>query len=330
MVKSSSSRLTETLTFIRNSRRPTIIPDAMHDRIVELLDVWQNRGASQQTKDRLSALMSQEDATQRAGSKPDRKYVRAATLIQCAIVLPETKWGEYATIMKSTRDEHSKLYDTALQSARDYIGSTPAEINAMLGRLRNDPVATLNSTKFVINGGNKAGNPVKFKIAMKNGAYTFDCYGTNNGRVEISAMNVVATKYKDIKDTPGAINAVQSGDAAGADILLTTQFTGCSFCFMKAPDNQSVRAAHIDPGNTAADPSGTELSETMRSDAGFANGNGGNLKVYGRVPNGSDEFGYPESAGQMTIIGLKDGMNWKIYSQIMNLDGSLVAQRIDA
>ena len=90
----------------------------MHDRIVALLDVWENRGASKQTKDRLSALMSQEDAAQRAGSKPERRLVRAATLIQCAIVLPESKWGEYATMMKFTAEDHASLYDAALKTAR--------------------------------------------------------------------------------------------------------------------------------------------------------------------------------------------------------------------
>jgi hypothetical protein len=163
---------------------------------------------------------------------------------------------------------------------------------------------------------------------MKDGPCSFDCCGANRGRVTVKAVNVMATKYAAMSANPGVLPAVASAVDATCDLLLTTQSTGCTFAFSRSPDGSNMLAAHIDPG-LGTGVSGTAMSQSIRGGGGLAGaGNGGAFQAYGRVPNKSGLFGYPESAAQMTIVGVRDAGDWNLYSQITALDGGLTANRI--
>lgn len=328
MSKDTELRITETITFVEQHPVADATSAADHTLIVTWLRTWK-QVTSTATKARLSALMSQEDAHHRAGSAGGRAYIRASTLVKCAIALPESGWADAARGDKFTpAGQGDGIYTGALRAARDHIRSTPFHVNRMLADLRGDPLTFLGHTKLVINGGNKAGNPVSYKVAMKDGAYSFDCYGANQGRVTVKAVNVMATKYAAVSANLGALPAVDSAVDASCDLLLTTQFTGCTFCFARSPDGSNMLAAHIDPG-LGTGVSGTAMSQSIRGGGGLAGaGNGGAFQAYGRVPNGSGLFGYPESAAQMTIVGVRDAGDWNLYSQITALDGGLTANRI--
>lgn len=329
MSKDPDTRINEAIDFVEAHPVADATSIADHVLIVAWLKNWK-RLTSPATRLRLSELLSQSGAANRAGDAPGRAYLRATTLTKCAIALPESGWANEAVSDKAApAGGGAGLYAAALRLARDYIHSTPDYINRMLGELKANPVQFLGEHKLVINGGNKAGNPVQYKVAMKDGAYSFDCYGVNKGRVTVAAVNVMATKYSVVSANPGALTAVDSTSGPNCDLFLTTQFTGCTFAFMKSANGSSLIAAHIDPG-LGTGVAGTAVSKAMRDNGGFAGGgNGGDFKAYGRVANNSGLFGYPESAAQMTIIGVKAAGQWRLYAQITGLDGSLTASRID-
>jgi hypothetical protein len=330
MSKGADERIDETVAFVAAQPVAAATSAEDHALIVKCLKDWR-RLTSEATRAKLSAMLSQNDSPNRAGQADTRAMLRASTLLKCAIATPESGWAAMATSDKATPAAQSaKWYSDALGFARDYIHSTPEFIERMIAALKGDPLKFLAAHKLTINGGTKAGNPVLYTVAMKNGAYSFDCYGVNKGRKSVSAVNVIATLYKDVKANLGALTPVDSASGPNCDLLLTTQFTGCTFAFMKSPDGSNLLAAHIDPGKGSG-VQGRDVSVAVRQGGGFGGaGNGGQFKAYGRVPNESGFFGYPESAAQMTIVGVKAAGQWRLYAQITALDGGLTALRIDA
>ncbi len=329
MFKGAEQRIDETVAFVAAHPMAAATSADDHALIVRCLKDWK-RLTSEATQARLSALLSQNDSANRAGQADTRATLRASTLLKCAIATPESGWAAVATSDKATpAAESANLYSAALGVARDYIHSTPEFVNRMLAELRGDPQKFLDAHKLTINGGNKAGNPLLYRIAMKGGAYSFDCYGANQGRVSVSAVNVMATAWKDVKGSLDALTPVDSASGPNCDLLLTTQFTGCTFAYMKSADGANLLAAHIDPGKGGG-VHGRDVSLAVRQGGGFGGGgNGGQFKAYGRVPDKSGFFGYPESAAQMTIVGVKAGGQWRLYAQITALGGGLTALRID-
>lgn len=115
-------------------------------------------------------------------------------------------------------------------------------------------------------------------------------------------------------------------ELTGADVMISTQFTGCAFCFKEVAGR--LFAAHIMPDNGPAGlipGSGIELARQLDGQTAgvtggdFSNAPGpGTFKVYGRGysnigtrPTGYMYTGPPSS---MNIIGFKRG-NWQIFSQ---------------
>jgi hypothetical protein len=330
MSKNADTRIDETVEYVAANPVAAATSAEDHALIVKCLRDWK-RLTSVATRAKLSALLSQNDSPNRAGQADARAALRASTLLKCAIAMPETGWAAVATSDKATPAAQStKLYSDTLGVARDYIYSTPEFVERMLAELKGDPLKFLAAHKLTINGGSKAGNPVHYTIAMKSGAYSFDCYGVNKGRKSVAAVNVMATAYKDVKASLATLTPVDSASGPNCDLMLTTQFTGCTFAFMKSADGTNLLAAHIDPGKGSG-VQGRDVSLAMRQGGGFGGGgNGGQFKAYGRVPTESGEFGYPESAAQMTIVGVKAAGTWRLYAQITAIDGKLTSLRIDA
>ncbi len=330
MSKDALERLSDTASFVRRRIGRPGFPISVYEDVIEALGSRLN-AMSPPKKVTLSGFLSLEKAGRfRPKDENERRIVRAAILLDLALVFPESGWAQQAKDQINLGSQGAwGAFDAALGRARDAVYSEPGFLDVMLSELRAHPLRVLRKHLITLDGGNKDGNPLTYRVWYQGGGYRLSCYGTGNGYT-LKALNVKATAYKDVKDAPGALDPVNSADGGGADLLFTTQFTGCSFCFMKNGDGTNIRAAHIDPGKGEDAPSGAELSKTMREGGGFSDGNGGDFKVYGRVPDKSGLPGYPESAGSMTIVGVRKGTEWRLYSQIKGLDGSIVsAQRID-
>lgn len=186
-----------------------------------------------------------------------------------------------------------------------------AQVN--LDLLQADPTQFLTTYKLTING-RSAAQKWPYGFYMKKGTYRLDCLSPGDGQVTVEAINVPATPYTAVQANPGNIAATLSSLDAGCTLMLTTQFTGCCYCFMTHGGN--LAAAHIDPQGRTTGTTGQTISQALRTNGGFSNGIGGTFKAYGRIDNGSGLFGYPQTAQQMTIVAVKRSGAWEVYAQI--------------
>lgn len=105
-----------------------------------------------------------------------------------------------------------------------------------------------------------------------------------------------------------AYAAIQWSDAepdwialGDASILLTGQFTGCSFVVRQ--EGKELQAAHIQPtgGRPGGGKTGVELNDDLKKDHK-------DWTVFGKRD-------YEEDDSAVTVIGVKASKGWKIYSQ---------------
>jgi hypothetical protein len=159
---------------------------------------------------------------------------------------------------------------------------------------------------------------------LKPGAYQFEAFN-------VPAVLWAAVPNRGTNAKAGSFAAIHGTPLTGAPtIMLTTQFTGCTFCVNKV--GSTVYAAHIAPSNRAGAKQGetvhsidpTELATQICNTGDFENANGhASLRVYGR-DRGKNTFdnGYLYKTGShggsnwMTIIGFKDDTgDWALYTQ---------------
>lgn len=322
--KGNDQRVDETVAFIRANRPATSTP-AEYALIVQALEAWR-RTASADTRARLSALMSQTGTAHRPTDETGRAYRRATILLKCAIEEPETRWTATANLINTYSSNFATWYEWGVRDVRDHVYSMPGVARADLDLLRQHPRRFLTTYKLVVNGKSNAG-AIPYGFRMRAGAYELDCLQPGLARVQVRAINVPATSYSSVQGNPGQVTATLSSIDNGCDLMLTTQFTGCCYCFMTSGGN--LAAAHIDPQGHATGVTGQTVSQAMRDNGGFQNGNGGTFQAYGRVADGSAEFGYPQSATQMIVVAVKRGGAWRVYSQT-ELAGALTVRRLDA
>jgi hypothetical protein len=132
-------------------------------------------------------------------------------------------------------------------------------------------------------------------------------------------------------NVPADFSQILGCELTGANFMLTTQFTGCTFCWTN--QGGMLRAAHIGPtraGYPAANlptsypGGGNGVAQRMIAQAnpaaGMANAQGAALHVFGRGAGNAPAIGggnpfYPNAnLGWATIIGRNAG-GWKFYLQ---------------
>jgi hypothetical protein len=110
---------------------------------------------------------------------------------------------------------------------------------------------------------------------------------------------------------------------SGANPIITTQFTGCSFCM--AEYMGIMYCAHLSPyvGGYANNIEGSTLAERviLNNNGKFQNAGGTNVRVFGRdkghAPNPGG-YSLPGGGGAgtyMTIVGFPGGGSYQLYSQ---------------
>jgi hypothetical protein len=172
----------------------------------------------------------------------------------------------------------------------------------------------------------------------------------------VKAVNVPAVNWYDVPGNGGEESPVTHGNAnfahilgcelTGASFMVTTQFTGCAFCWTQ--QNGVVRAAHIGPTRagfpnpslaTSYKDGGPGLAQDIIAQvndktAGMANARGAPLYVFGReagnIPVKGQVNPYyqlnPLARGHGTIIGFKAG-GWSLYFQAVDYSGAIVDHR---
>ena len=312
MCRDVETRLKETIGFIR-THRPAVFMPYEFDLIIENLNTW-GRITGATTRRTLSLLMSQENSPNRPQDETGRSYRRACILLKCALLEPETKWTAEATYINTNyRTGLDNYYEALVKNCWDHLHNSPGIAGRNLELLKNNTLQFLREYRLVVTGKPEA-KVFSYGFYMKDRTYRLDCTGAHNARVIVNAINVPATLYASVKNDLGHIHATLSSIDDACNLMLTTQFTGCCYCFMV--NGASLAAAHINP-QTGTGITGQHISQQLQVGGGFENGNGGEFKAYGRVDTpGPNVFGYPQNAQQMIILAIKQGGAWHVYAQI--------------
>lgn len=326
MAKDWKVRLTETIAFIKKTPAPGFTGDRQF--VTAALDEWNQTAPADQRK-QLSELMSQEKATNRPAKGPDRAYRRAAILLKCALIDPDrAKWPGESNAVNKDKVSPADLYKLSFPTAYDAVCSG-AKAGPNRDFLLASPREFLEKYKVSVTGRPKAG-PFEYGFAMDGGTYKITAGNPGQTPTKLKAINVPAVLFDTVERSLDSLTGTCSTDYDDCSVMLTTQFTGCTYCFMVSADRSSLVAAHIDPGGGVGRTSthtGESVSKALRENGGFRNGNGGVFRAYGRVSNGA-EYGYPLTASQMIITALKGKSGWKVFAQIAEANGFRV-ERID-
>ena len=329
MAKDWNRRLTEAVTLVKGTAPAGFVGD--RQVVANALEGWMRTAAGDQRK-RVSELMSQEGVVNRPAQAADRGYRRASILLKCALIEPDpTKWAEQKKFVNDTKSQSAiaSIYAATLTDAHDAV-CTGSLAGPNRDLFLTSPLEFLQKYKITVSGKGVSG-PFEYGFAMDHGAYKIMAGNPHQTTTNLRAINVPAVLYSTIEDSLGAITGTRSSDHADCSVMLTTQFTGCTYCFMVSKDGSSLVAAHIDPGGgvgRASTHTGQSISKALRASGGFSNGNGGVFRAYGRVADGSADFGYPQSSTQMIIVALVHKGRWQVYAQISQGAGFRV-ERID-
>lgn len=322
MAKNSQTRLKETITTVRTAKTNSFGGD--RTPIVQALNHWKTENPMQAIS--LSEKMSMNDVPNRPKTEAHRAYRRAIILLKCAIMRPTktNEWdGEIASTHKQKDEILADLFGYDLEEARDVVGSSPSAVNPMITELESNPLGFLENNVVTI-AGKKESSDFPYGVFMTKGGYRIDPFDRVAEHKKIQAINVPATLYASVKDSLGAIHGTRSDDFDDAAVMFTTQFTGCTYCF--SINGGSIVAAHIDPGGgigRSSEYDGVTISKALRENGGFANGNGGEFKAYGRID--ANGYGYPKDVDQMTIVAARSHDDiWHVYSQIV-LGGKVIS-----
>lgn len=325
-MKNAETRWNETLEFIRQHPLPVGTNPTLMDPILQAL-----RDTPQATRSAISPLMTQDGVANRPQSKPDRNYRRACIMLKCRFLELQANWPAAVTMVNNQyRNNYANWYKIELEGSRDAVYSTREVAQRKLFALETHTEEFMRQYPL-----RTFGKPTRQKetygIYMVAGIYNVNCTQPNLGKITVDAINVPAVLYADTIAPPDTINQIQATVSSvdrSCNLVLTTQFSGCCYCFMI--NGQDYAAAHIDPGRGAGAYTGDFISAQLRANGGFQNGNGGTFKAYGRIPNGSGLFGYEGSVGHMIIVAVRGPDNtWKVYAQHQNVDGSMEVRRID-
>jgi len=141
---------------------------------------------------------------------------------------------------------------------------------------------------------------------------------------------------------PGSFARIPATELTGANLMVTSAFSGCSFCFKETAGN--VYAAHISPDGTAANAGPNigappTLANQLRATGNFETplaAQAGALQVFGRgssnlaaIPGGytvQAVAGVPLISSSMYVFGMRIGGAWRLVYQENTLAGKTVGR----
>jgi hypothetical protein len=272
----------------------------------------------------VSGLLAQNDSENKPSEKDQRHQRRALILL---------KIFESFLIEKTTKVDVAKFKDDVnklqvgklatdltdqLDACYDKImESSPVVLNPKWEELLADPLAFLTENKVTISclpNRPKAGEKTLFRFYFKDGVYILD--GTlkikPNEYVTKQAWMIPVTNFADVKDSYGELEGAEV--AADVNVALTTQFTGCCYCFQVSKDKKTLVAAHLDPQKGKGED-GESISKKLREGVGFKDwkDDDGWIRAYGRVKDPKTGYGYGD--GRITIVAVKGKDGWAVFSQ---------------
>jgi hypothetical protein len=289
--------------------------------------------------------MSMNDLVNR-GTEAERKMRRAIILLESVVMTAAPTAAAVKTLAAGALPGRYNPLRDALRLLADQDRGAAHLLQAKFNALVANPVHFLTNNRLLIFGSSHNGlmnQYFVFEYTQGVPKYKFvpGLPGTAPHCYTVPVLSVPAVLWSAV---PGRTNNANAGSfatingthLAGATVMVTTQFSGCSFCFKD--HGGQVYAAHIWPEDANIPGSGmppagghrggTRLARQLdgQEAPGVTGGDfaapapaGGNFEVYG--PGYSNiagqAGGYPVRVGNdwMTLIGLRQGGTWHFYSQ---------------
>jgi hypothetical protein len=354
--KTEASRITETLTMIQGAPDLT---GAIRTAIVAWVNAQYNRltAANKLAFSQLSSDMSVKrniaPGTQK-GSEPEREKRRAVFLLWMAI----GKAQNIDLFVKPRADLAMSMPTAALNDAFSDVMLKAAVVASVAGGqfayndLSTNPRRFIARHRIMIPGSATGGN--RFSTAP-NGNYQnvlpfFFQYNAGEDRFELGAvLNVqlgasygfqtVSVPAVHWTQVPGAGAApcnfagILGCELTGANMMVTTQFTGCAFNWTLHLG--VLRASHVSPsgGGPGTYPGGgLALAQQVTLNGAMANAGNTPVTVFGGGAGnapvaGGNQF-YPNTVQHqirwVSIFGVVKGGGWRFYTQV--IDGGLHIQ----
>ena len=344
--KSDVSRFNDTLKYIRTTDK---VSAEVRDPAYRFIKEWVDKFYPESSKARdgyktLSGNMSMK-AVDNAGEKETRKQRRAIVLLWSAM-LNSGLAREGQSLGEGLITSAFRKAMTKARIISDMArGITSGNQDVFLNQFRRDPAEFLKENRVFINGirvdKQPADNVGDFGFYYDSGADRY-VIKTNapSGSYPVRAINVPAVYWGDV---PGRGKNAGGGDFTGingtplngAAVMVSSQFTGCTFCYNRV--GGITYAAHIAPSNmltagegvdvVSIEPTSLATQIANGGDFGNASTGAGTLRVYGRE-HGKLSFanGYIYKSGShgsknwMTAIGFLEDNGWNLYSQSVSAD----------
>ncbi|MES2185675.1 MAG: hypothetical protein V4505_14070 [Pseudomonadota bacterium] len=362
MIKTDRERLNETLRFIRdlNFGADMAAPHvaAVHAFVAAFVNLhygpkahWYNQNPAMHQFSQQFSIGRQPNET-----AAQRKPLRAVALIKAAMAGIGAGARPAPRTFTGPRDLIDTMWKARLKIAQAAADAAP--LNDFLAYFRANAAAVLGTNKILVTGhpglrgtgahnvGHPDHNVQDFRFQFNEGSdrYEFRMPGLAEipGCITIQAVSVTAEHWATVPGrnndpAPTALNptsfaGILGTRLAGADIMVTTQFSGCSFC-LKRYGNDTL-AAHISPairGSVLPGMEGLDLAEQLMGlrqhvvAGDFGNPPVGGVPVvgapipfhiYGKTRSNvlTAPGGYPAGI-YMYLIGVRQGHDWSIYSQ---------------
>ena len=315
-MKNVQTRLTQTIAFIQNTATPWLLADRAP--IVHALTTWRANNALNASA--LGAVMSQNGTANRPATQLGRDYRRATILLRGALMPLGTPYATIANQVNASATPPATQYENFLKSARDEVYSEAVLANTELALLAIHPRRFLTRWRLAVYGTPAAG-VLQYDVTMSNAIYRLDCTGGNPGNTTFQALNIPAQAYAGVQANLGAIPGTSSLGHA-ANVALTTQFTGCAFCFQIDGATNELLATHLDPtaavGGGLLAPhlrlTGQFIRGQLIANGAFLNGNAGTFRGCGRDPVAA----YAYDAVRVIIVSVFRNNEWRIYAQLQD------------
>ena len=364
MAKTDTQRITDTLTFLQNTNIVTLAERTPAYQLAQdfINAVHPATGAGTPAYHQFSMSMSL-GYHQHNDPNDRRKMARALFLLWKAIKHNDNgftmPFQTAAQINQATAERTLRNYIRKARCVYESVHGGHAGADHVLTQvfqggqrrefLRHNKVIVAGSA--FLDPGQAPENvlPCKFGYNPARDRYEFRVReAAGNGEFPIDVESVTAFHWTDQRYVPlpllpppppyviGTTNFGQLTGIrlSGAEIMVTTQFTGCSFCM--AEHLGHMYCAHVSPYvlGMAPNTDGLTLATRVIATGAFANAGGAAPRVYGRNlgsapnPGGYDIAGGGGAGTYMTIVGFPGGTSYEIYSQTTRANAIRDARQI--
>lgn len=325
-MKNWKTRLGETIKFVGSCSAGTAVQRAT---VKQYLEQW-NRTTGENVRKTVSESMSMGIKAGRDETEP-RKFRRALLPLNMHFTGAYIKEEYMQKVYSYGEGQLKHKLEVAFDNAMLKEGNAVL-LSEKLHELIVTPVAFLSKQVLSITvGGKDRGDGFKFSYnPAQGGMFKLGTMGYGAGSVDCPVQIVPAQDFQTYQeDTESGINGTRI-DSRINRVVVTTEFTGCSFCMQGAGGD--LMAAHMNPDERKTKISPRTVQSVCSEKGKFSGEGKGKFSVYGRTGEVTTGYlGSDEGGGAMTIIGFY-GENptpgWRLYSQQRMSNGKLLAKKI--